>query len=102
MLQDIKKNIACRNFFDFETTRYIPTVIRSRLKTSKTMSFNDLCRFCSMPNVALMTPGTADVRISNAAQRKLVEYKTVIKIGKLNIDQMINKATFPRTTFLWQ
>ena len=59
------------NSDDFDTTRYIglhgPLVTRGRSKTSKTRSFDGRTRFCAIPIVTLATPGTVDVRISDAA-----------------------------------
>ena len=58
------------NTDDFEMTRYmIPHFKRSCSKTSKTRSFNGRTRFCPMPVVTQVTPGTVSVRISDAAQR---------------------------------
>ena len=50
------------NSDDFESTS------RGRSKNSKIRSFNGQTRFCSMPFVTRVTPGTVDVKISAAAK----------------------------------
>ena len=57
------------NSDDIETTRYIlgPPVTRDRPKTSKTRSLDSRTRLCPMPIVTWVTPGTINVRISDAA-----------------------------------
>ena len=59
------------NSDDFETTRYMdgPPVTKGPSKTSKTRSLNDRTRFCPMPIVTWVTPGTVDVRIRGTAHR---------------------------------
>ena len=59
------------NSDDIETTRYIlgPPVTKDRPNTSKTRSLNGRTRLCLTPFVTRVTPGTVNVRISDATQR---------------------------------
>ena len=56
-------------------------------KVAKTRSFNGQSCFRSIPVVAPLTPGTDDVRTSDAAQRlwKRVEYKIAVKFEMLRL-----------------
>ena len=70
----VDENNACRNFYvKLGRLRndqvHGPQVTKGRSKTSKTRSFNDRTRFCPMPIVTWVTPGTVDVIINDAAQR---------------------------------
>ena len=55
---------------DFESTRCIhgTPVTRGRSKNSNIRSFSGRTRFCLMPFVTRVTPGTVDVNISAAAK----------------------------------
>ena len=46
---------------------HVPPLIKGLSKTREIVLFNGQTRFCPMSNVATVTPGTVNVKISNAA-----------------------------------